>query len=1740
MFIRLACPSRVAAFLLALAAIALGASFAHAQGAPQSIPGSEPPVLSADGAWMFLAAQPPEVQAATPWIRPSRGQALVLKMATIRNTLAAAPLEADVAGGLNPIILALPDPNGVLQHFAVSESPIMEPGLAAIFPDIKTYVGQGIDDPSATLRADVTPQGFHAQVLSPDGHWYIDPYCAGDNAHYTSYYKRDLKNTHAWHCLGVERDAIQEQPPNNYYSALTSGPTLRTYRVAVAATVEYSAFHGGTVPLAQAAIVTAINRVTGVYETELCIRLTLVANNSSIVYTTAPDPYTNNNGSTMLTENQNNLTTVIGSANYDIGHVFSTASGGVAGLGVVCSASNKARGTTGTSSPTGDPFYIDYVAHEMGHQFGGDHAFDGINGSCSASNRNDSTAYEPGSGTTIMNYAGICGADNLQPNSDAYFNWISLQEIRNYVTSGTGGTCGTATSTGNGAPSVSAVGVSGVTIPKGTPFTLTATGTDPNSDPLTYCWEERNLGAGASGVALSTADNGSMPLTRSFNPTTSPVRTVPQLSKILAGTSDNSEKLPNLARAAYSWTVTARDNRAAAGGVERADVSFAVNATAGPFTVTSPSSATSWAAGSTQTVTWNVAGTTANGINTASVNVLLSTDGGQTFPITLASVVPNNGSATFVVPNNQTTTGRIKVAPVGNIYFNIAPGTVTITPPVNGPILSGSGINTIADTTGNGNSNGRIDPGETAINVSVGIANTGNQAATGITATLSSLTGTVTVPGNSSSYANLNSGASGFNTTPYVINVSSGHPCGTPIALRLNISSAQVSGTYDFSLGTGVSGGTTTQTISYTGPAVAIPDNLASGASVTLPVSGLAGTISDLNFRFDGSSCSNAIGATTVGLDHTYVGDLVITLQSPTGTIVTLMTRPTSGAGTASGNNLCNTVFDDSAATSIATIGTTGDPYTGSWTPSSSLSAVNGQNPNGNWILKVVDAAGVDTGTIRAFSLVLVTNNPATCDPPASGCTAPTITTNPTSQTVCQGGSVTFNAAASGSPTPTYQWRKSGVDIGGATSASLTINPVIAGSAGTYDCVATNTCGGTATATTTGAVLTVNSVPIIGTQPTAQTACVGSSASFTIAGSGSPAPTLQWRKNTVNIGGATGTTLSIASVSAGDAASYDCVVTNSCGSVPSNAVSLTVNTAPSIGTQPTAQTACVGSPATFTIAASGTPTPTLQWRKNTVNIGGATSPTFTIPSVSAGDAASYDCIATNSCSSVTSNAVSLTVRTSPTFDTQPTAQTACVGSPASFTVAASGSPAPTYQWRKNTVNIGGATSPTLTIASVLPGDAASYDCVATNVCSSATSTAVNLTVNTAPSFGTQPTAQSACVGSPATFTVAITGTPAPTLQWRKNTVNIGGETGPTLTIASVAPGDAASYDCVATNSCNTAISASVALTVQTAPEITTAPTPQTACVGSPAAFTAGFSGSPAPTLQWRHNTVDIGGATGPTLNIAAVAAGDAGNYDCVATNACGSITTIAVSLTVQTSPTIDTQPTDLTVCEGSSASITVAASGNPAPTYQWRKNTVNIGGATDPKLAIPAAAMTDGASYDCIVTNACGSVTSNAVTLTVQPGTAISQQPTSVATCTGGSATFTVVASGSTPPTYQWRKNTIDIGGATSASLVIAPVGGGDAASYDCIVTADCGVVTSSPAMLTINCPSAADVAGFGNSLGCDGQLTVDDLVVFLAQFFASNAAVADIVGPGGGPPEGQVTVDDLTRFLSLFFAGCP
>ena len=643
--------------------------------------------------------------------------------------LSRAPRELTAAARSHPLVLSLPSPAGGFVRFAVQESPVVAPKLAARYPFIKTYSGQGIDDPAATIRFDLGRTGFHAQVLSPNGDWYIDPLDHLDQSAYVSYFARDLSNGHGRFVEHGVRSSLHPAPLSAPVDAdRVVGTELRTYRLALAADGEYSQFQGGTVPLVHNELVVAVNRVTGVYERELSIRLQLVANNDSLIYLNpATDPYTNTNPSQLLTQNQATIDSVIGNANYDIGHVFSTGGGGLAGLAVVGRTGQKARGETGLGSPVGDAFYIDYVAHEMGHQFGGNHSFNGTQGSC-AGNGNASTAMEPGSGTTIMAYAGICGADDLQLHSDDYFHAISFDEIAAYTTTpGSPGNLGAAP-TGNAAPTVSVNG-GPFTIPIRTPFALSATGADANGDALSYTWEQYD------GGALRTLNNASKPtgvLFRSFAPVTTPTRVFPKMSSVLANSTDaNSgtcpalpggldcwgEFLPAVART-MNFRVTVRDNRAGGGGVNSANVVVTAAGTA-PFLVTSPNTAVSLPGGSSQTITWNVAGTNAAPVGTTNVNITLSTDGGATFPTTLLANTPNDGSQSVSLPSLSTTQARIKIEAVGNIFFDVSDASFTITSgggnvaPVANDDAAATAVNTpvqVAVLANDTDSDGTVDP----------------------------------------------------------------------------------------------------------------------------------------------------------------------------------------------------------------------------------------------------------------------------------------------------------------------------------------------------------------------------------------------------------------------------------------------------------------------------------------------------------------------------------------------------------------------------------------------------------------------------------------------------------------------------------------------------------------------------------------------------------------------------------------------------------------------------------------------------------------------------------------------------------------------------------------------------------------------------------------------------------------------------------------------------------------------
>jgi len=607
------------------------------------------------------------------WIIPQNYRTLALNLEILEGLLAQAPLEFSPEAGDGGPGIALPLPDGAYGRFRFVEAPIMAPELAEKFPQIKTYLGRNMDDPTASVRFDFTPAGFHAMIFTSEGMVFIDPYSRGDLEHYISYFKKDYASdpAEAYEELGPlgDPEAIQPLVDKLRAQGVSSDGNLRTYRAAVAATGEYTQFHGGTVVDGMAAIVTTMNRVVGIYERDVAVRMVLVANNDQVVYTNpGTDPYNNNNGSLMLSQNQTNLDAVIGDANYDIGHAFSTGGGGVAYLGVPCVSGWKAGGVTGRSVPVGDPFDVDYVAHEMGHQYGANHPFNGDELSCSGGNRNASTAYEPGSGSTIMAYAGICGSQDLQPNSDDYFHGISLDEINAYITLGAGNNCPVKTATGNLPPVVDA-GTGGFSIPIDTPFSLTGSATDGNGDPLTYTWEQFNLGP----AGHPDSPIGDAPIFRSFKPVSVPTRTFPKLDDLLNNTHTIGELLPTYSRT-LTFRLTARDNHNFPNGGRTGNntISFSVTSAAGPFLVTAPNTAVTWVSGVQETVTWNIAGTTAAPVSCPNVDISLSTDGGYTYPRTLAAGTLNDGAQVVTVPNAPSLAARVKVACANNIFFDIS------------------------------------------------------------------------------------------------------------------------------------------------------------------------------------------------------------------------------------------------------------------------------------------------------------------------------------------------------------------------------------------------------------------------------------------------------------------------------------------------------------------------------------------------------------------------------------------------------------------------------------------------------------------------------------------------------------------------------------------------------------------------------------------------------------------------------------------------------------------------------------------------------------------------------------------------------------------------------------------------------------------------------------------------------------------------------------------------------------
>ncbi|WP_310379485.1 reprolysin-like metallopeptidase [Flavobacterium sp.] len=604
-----------------------------------------------------------------------------LDFTNLKVALTASP-KRTASSGKSGVIVSFPNADGILENFQVFRTSNMDPALAAKYTEIRSYIGKGIENPTSSIYFSVSPLGLQTMTINADrSAVFIEPYTK-DLKTYAVYKKSDkAASLSKFECTVIE-DAKKDLKINGALLRPNADDgLLRTFRLALSVTAEYTTYFGGTKALALAAMNNTMTRVNGIFEIDCGIHMNLIANNDVLIYTNAAtDPYSpaTSIGNWNL-ELQNNLTSVIGNANYDIGHLFgATGGGGNAGcIGCVCvddtvSTTDKNKGSGYTSPldgiPSGDNFDIDYVIHELGHQFGGNHTW------THGGNEGTGVQMEPGSGSTIMGYAGITNFD-VQPHSDALFHAVSIQQITNNIKTKT---CSVNTATGNSVPTASA-GLD-YTIPKSTPFMLTGVATDANGDALTYIWEEMDA---QTTTAAPSATKTTGVNFRTYDVSTSPVRYFPRIQSVLtgatttAGTEITVEALSSVART-LNFRFTVRDNHAGGPANNSDDAIITVNATAGPFSVSSPNTAVTYAGNSSQTITWNVAGTTANNVNCANVDVLISTDGGNSWSTILAAT-PNDGTQAVTIPNSAGTTNRIMVKGTNHVFFDISNANFIIT-----------------------------------------------------------------------------------------------------------------------------------------------------------------------------------------------------------------------------------------------------------------------------------------------------------------------------------------------------------------------------------------------------------------------------------------------------------------------------------------------------------------------------------------------------------------------------------------------------------------------------------------------------------------------------------------------------------------------------------------------------------------------------------------------------------------------------------------------------------------------------------------------------------------------------------------------------------------------------------------------------------------------------------------------------------------------------------------------------
>jgi hypothetical protein len=975
------------------------------------------------------------------------------------------------------------------------------------------------------------------------------------------------------------------------------------------------------------------------------------------------------------------------------------------------------------------------------------------------------------------------------------------------------------------------------------------------------------------------------------------------------------------------------------------------------------------------------------------------------------------------------------------------------------------------------------------------------------------LTGAGTPAANSKSNATASTGTLAANATSFSFgNVAVGSSTSQTLMMTntgtatVNISQANITGT-GFSIVGGMS-------------AVSIPAGQNQPFQIQFAPKSTGTVIGSLAVASDASNSPMAISLSGNGMS-----DVAISTPPANQSVVAGQTANFSVIATGTG-----TLSYQWAKNGAAISGATAASYT---TPATATSDNGAQ-----FTVVVTDTTGS------------VTSNAATLTVTAAP-VAPSITTQPANQTVTLGQTATFSVTATGTATLTYQWKKNGTAISGATAAAYTTPATAATDNGAlFTVTVTNNTGNV---TSSAATLTVNLPPTITTQPANQTVTAGQTATFSVTASGSGTLTYQWSKNGAAISGATAASYTTPATAATDnGAQFTAVVTGSAGSVTSSAATLTVNVPPSITSQPASQTVTVGQTATFNVTASGSGTLAYQWKKSGAVISGATSASYTTPAtLSSDNNALFTVTITNSAGSVTSNAATLTVTAAPvapSITTQPANQTVTLGQTATFSVTAAGTATLTYQWKKNGTAISGATAVAYTTPATAATDSgALFTVTVTNNTGNVTSSAATLTVNLPPSITTQPASQTVTAGKTATFSVTASGSGTLSYQWNKNGTVISGATAASYTTPATAASDNGTlFTVTVTDSVASVTSSAATLNVNVPPSITTQPANKTVTAGQSASFSVAATGTATLTYQWSKNGSAVTGATAASYTTPATVATDNGaQFAVTVSNGFGSVTSSAATLTVNTPPSITTQPSNQTVTAGQTATFSVAATGSGTLTYQWLKNGSTISGGTSAPYTTPATSGADnGSLFTVTVTDSVGSVTSSAATLTVNVPPTVTSQPASQTVIAGQTATFSVSATGTATLAYQWKKNGTAIGGATSASYTTpAETTTDNGALFTVTVTNGAGNVTSNAATLTVN--AATLILNASQTSLSFSSVNIGSSSILPVTFTnAGNSSVTvsgvSISGPGftaAGVSSGQIVTPGQTATLNVTFA---